>query len=47
MQLELEGIHKSFGSKEVLKGVSFNSDRGKSTACPDATAREKPHCFTA
>lgn len=29
MQLELRNIEKNFGEKQVLKGVSFNAERGK------------------
>lgn len=29
MRLELKNIHKSFGTKEVLKGISFSADSGK------------------
>ena len=29
MLLELKNIHKSFGEKEVLKGISFSAEGGK------------------
>lgn len=27
--LKFENVHKSFGSKEVLKGIDFSVDRGE------------------
>ena len=29
MKLELKGIYKSFGEKQVLKGISFSAESGK------------------
>ena len=29
MQLQLKDIHKSFGEKQVLKGITFSAESGK------------------
>ena len=34
MKLELKGIYKSFGEKQVLKGISFSAESGKAFGPP-------------
>lgn len=41
MILELNNIDKSFGEKEVLKGVSFTAEGGKRSGFWAETARAK------
>ncbi len=43
MELILDGIQKKFGEKEVLRGVSFPFEQGKSMACWAVTAQARRH----
>lgn len=43
MILELNNIDKSFGEKEVLKGVSFTAEGGKAFGFWAETVRVKRH----
>ncbi len=41
MKLELKNIHKSFGEKQVLKGISLYARAEKHSVCSAETEQEK------
>ena len=45
MVLELKSIDKSFGEKDVLKGVSFTAEGEKRLVCLAETAQVKQRAF--